>query len=155
MTIFLILGIIAALYVVWLIFRAAAYALPVYAGIALGLHLVDTGHGHGTAILAGFGCGIAVLLLGQLLVAFLPSTALRLVVVAIFTVPAAFAGYQVGIGFGGQLIGQGTLLTLTSVLSGLVAALSAWRSLALPVGADGGATPRSGGSSAPPPASAD
>ena len=155
MTIFLIFGIIAALYVVWLMFRAAAYALPVYVGIALGLHLVETGHGYGAAIVAGFGSGIAVLLLGQLLIACLPSTALRLVVALFFVVPAGFAGYQVGNALGGQLIGQGTLLTLASVLSGLVAALSAWRSLALPVGADGGATPRSGGSSAPPPASAD
>ncbi len=96
MTIFLILGIIAALYVVWLMFRAAAYALPVYTGIALGLHFVETGHGYGVAIVAGFGAGIAVLLLGQLLIAFLPSAALRLFIIAIFMVPAGFAGYQVG-----------------------------------------------------------
>lgn len=155
MTIFLILGIIAALYVVWLIFRAAAYALPVYAGIALGLHLVETGHGYGAAILTGFGAGIAVLLLGQLLVAFLPSVALRLFVVVLFMVPAAVAGYQVGNALGGQLLGQGTVLTLASVLSGLVAALSAWSSLAVPVGGDGGVIPRSADAPAAPPAAAD
>lgn len=155
MTIFLILGIIAALYVIWLIFRAAAYALPVYAGIALGLHLVETGHGYGAAILTAFGAGIAVLLLGQLLLAFLPSTALRFFVVAVFMVPAAFAGYQVGNALGGQLLGQGTLLTLTSAHSGLVAAISAWGSLASPVGDDGGVAPQSGGSAAAPLASAD
>lgn len=155
MTLFLILGIIAALYVVWLIFRAAAYALPVCAGIALGLHLVETGHGHGAAILAGFGAGIAVLLLGQLLIAFLPSTALRLVIVAIFTVPAGFAGYQVGNALGGLWLGQGMLLTLTSGLSGLIAAVSAWRSLALPMGDDGGVTPRPADPRAAPPQPAD
>jgi len=154
-TIFLILGIIAALFVVWLIFRAAAYALPLYAGIALGLHLAQTGHGYGAAILAGFGSGIAVLLLGQLVVAFLPSTALRLFVAVLFMVPAAFAVYQVGNALGSQLLGQGTLLTLTSVLSGLVAAVSAWGSLAWPVGDAGGAVPTAVGSPAAPPASAD
>lgn len=155
MTIFLILGILAALYVVWLMFRAAAYALPVYAGIALGLHLVDAGHGHGTAILAGFGSGVAVLVLGQLLIAFLPSTALRLLVIAIFMVPAGFAGYQVGNALGVQLIGQGFLLTLTSMLSGLVAAISAWGSLALPVREDGGTAPQPAGPRGAPPVSAD
>lgn len=155
MTLFLIFGIIAALYVVWLMFRAAAYALPVYAGIALGLHLVETGHGYGAAIVAGFGAGIAVLLLGQLLIAFLPSTALRLLVVAIFMVPAGFAGYQVGNALGSRLMEQGLVLTLASALSGLVAALSAWGSLALPVGVDEGAVSQASVPPAAPPGSAD
>jgi hypothetical protein len=155
MTLFLILGIVAALYVVWLIFRAAAHALPVYAGIALGLHLVETGHGYGVAIVAGFGAGITVLLLGQILIAFLPSTAWRLFIIAIFMVPAGFAGYQVGNALGGQLMGQGMLLTLASMLSGLVAAISAWGSLALPAEDDGGVGLQPAGPPAASPASAD
>ncbi|MGV3730580.1 MAG: hypothetical protein ACO1NN_07455 [Sphingopyxis sp.] len=136
MTLFLILGIIAALSLIWLIFRAATCALPVYAGIAVGQHLVDVGHGFGAAILAGFGSGIALLLLGRLLIALLTAAPLRLLVIAVFVVPAAYAGYQVGIALGGPLLGQRTLLKSAALFSGLVAALSAWRSVAFPVGDD-------------------
>jgi hypothetical protein len=154
-TLFLILGIVAALYVVVLIFRAAACALPVCAGIALGLHLVETGHGYGAAILAGFGTAIAVLLLGRLLIAFLPSTALRLAIIFLFVVPAGLAGYQVGNALGGQLTGEGIVLTLASVLSGLVAAVSAWNALAMPVGDDRGMASQPIARPAPPPTSAE
>nr|MBP8671571.1 hypothetical protein [Sphingobium sp.] len=73
MTIFLILGAVAGLYVLALLFRLASYALPVYAGLTCAFLLLRHDVGHLGAILGGLAAGIATLLIGQGLVAFIRS----------------------------------------------------------------------------------
>lgn len=53
MTIFLILGAVAGLYVLALLFRLASYALPVYAGLTCAFLLLRHDVGHLGAILGG------------------------------------------------------------------------------------------------------
>lgn len=134
MTILLIFGGIAALYLLWFAIRAAIFALPVYAGVSLAFHMLGSGLGHGAAILCGLVAGIAILFAGRILAALLPSTLVRLFVVALFAVPAGFAGYQLASGLGGLFADPGPLLNLASWTAALVAAISAATSLDLPPG---------------------
>src|SRR3546814_1754910 len=51
MTIFLVLGLFAGLYLLWLLFRLAVYALPVASGISLAFWMRDHDYGYLAAIL--------------------------------------------------------------------------------------------------------
>src|SRR3546814_19592469 len=53
-TIILILGLCAVLYMLWLLFNLAAYALPLYAGLGVCISLLHQGDGFLTSISAGF-----------------------------------------------------------------------------------------------------
>ena len=80
MTIFLILGAVAGLYVLALLFRLASYALPVYAGLTCAFLLLGHDVGHLGAILGGLAAGIATLLIGQGLIAFIRSPMITLII---------------------------------------------------------------------------
>ena len=134
MTILIIFGGLAALYMLSLAFRLAALALPTYAGIFLAVEMIGSGHGHGAAILSGLAAGSAVLLLGRLVAAVAPSTSARLFIVALFAVPAGFAGYRLAHGLAGLLLEAGPWLTVTSAAAALLVASSAATALGLPSG---------------------
>lgn len=53
MTIFLVFGLFAGLYLLWLLFRLATYALPGAAGISLAFWMRDHDYGYLAAILGG------------------------------------------------------------------------------------------------------
>lgn len=127
MTIFLILGGVAALYLIWLLFRLAAYALPVYAGVALGLFLHAEGYGYAAAISSGLAAGGALLVAGRLVIAFSPI--FRWPVVILFVVPAGFAGYQTAGGLAALALDPGAGLSILSWIGALVAASGAWTGL--------------------------
>src|SRR3546814_471218 len=93
-TIILILGLCAVLYMLWLLFNLAAYALPLYAGLGVCISLLHQGDGFLTSISAGFLVGIATLVVGQLLFDFVRSPTLQTAIAILFVLPAAFAGYQ-------------------------------------------------------------
>lgn len=82
------------LFLCWLLFTLAVYALPFFAGISLGLWMCESGSGAFTALLAGLAAAIATLVVGQMLFALARSPLLRLGVALLFAVPAAFAGYH-------------------------------------------------------------
>jgi hypothetical protein len=132
-TILLIFGGIATLYLLWFAFRAAIFALPVYAGISIAFHLLDRDLGHGAAILGGLAPGIGIFVAGRLLAAFAASTLVRLPLVALFAIPAGFAGYQLASGLGGLFADPGPLISLASWTAALIAATSAATSLEGPV----------------------
>src|SRR3546814_12219724 len=77
MTIFLILGAVAGLYVLALLFHLASYALPVYAGLTCAFLLLRHDVGQLGAILGGLSEGIATLRIGQSLIAFMRSPIIR------------------------------------------------------------------------------
>lgn len=122
MTIFLVLGLFAGLYMLWLLFSLAVYALPLYAGLGLAFWMHGAGFGYAPAILAGFAAGFATLFAGQLLFALSGSPLLRLAVALLFVLPAGIAGYHAVHGVFGLAIDPGAALT---ILSGLVATLIA------------------------------
>lgn len=139
MTLALILGGAVALYLIWLLFRLAAYALPVYSALGTGLYLLEHHHGYGTAIAGGLAVGVAVLLVGQFLMAFARSPLLRFLVALLFAVPAGAAGYQAARGLGGMMIDPGAGLTALSLFAAALTASSAWRGLGSPPTGDEGA----------------
>ena len=87
MTIFLILGAVAGLYVLALLFRLASYALPVYAGLTCAFLLLRHDVGHLGAILGGLSAGIATLLIGQGLIGFIRSPMIRVGIACLFAIP--------------------------------------------------------------------
>ena len=90
----LLLIIPLTLFLCWLLFTLAVYALPFFVGVSLGLWMHESGSGAFTALLAGLAAAIATLILGQMLFALARSPLLRFGVALLFAFPAAFAGYQ-------------------------------------------------------------
>lgn len=132
MTIILVLGLFAGLYMLWLLFNLAAHALPLYVGLGLCMWLLHHGHGYVVSISAGFLLGVITLTIGQLLFDIVRIPSLRLAVALLFVIPAGLAGYQLVHGIAGMAIGKGLALTLLSVVGGAFIASSAWRQLVSP-----------------------
>lgn len=132
MTIFLIFAAMAALYLIWLAFRAATFALPLYAGLSIAVAMTGRGYGHGAAILAGAVAGIVILVAGRLIAALVPSDGVRVGIAALFAIPAGFAGYQLAYGLGRLLIDPNSLLVAASAITALVVGASAASALILP-----------------------
>lgn len=130
MTLMIILGSLAALYLIWLLFRLAAFALPVYSAIGAGLFVHTQGYGVAAMLLAAFTTGLIVHLAGQAVFASVRSPLLRFLVALLFAVPAGFAGYQAMSGLLGLLIDVGAWANWLAVAAGLATASAAWRGLA-------------------------
>lgn len=105
--IFSLLGIGA---LIALMFQMAIFALPLFVGVTAGRFACDGGAGALGAIVVGSFAAVGALGLAQVVLAVTRSTALRLLIVFAFAVPAAFAGYNVVLGLsrigGGQGVWQ-------------------------------------------------
>ncbi|HEY5339169.1 MAG TPA: hypothetical protein VIJ85_13260 [Rhizomicrobium sp.] len=77
-----------------LLFNFAVYMLPAYIGLSAGWWAINSGAGVG-GILVGLAAGVFVFLLGQVFLAWNRSLVLRSLVILIFAVPAAYAGYSI------------------------------------------------------------
>ncbi|MFC0687680.1 hypothetical protein [Novosphingobium clariflavum] len=130
MTIFLVLGLFAGLYLLWLLFRLAVYALPVATGISLAFWIRDHDYGYLAAILGGFAAGVAVLVVGQLLFTVIRSPIVRLAIALLFAIPAGIAGYHAVQGVIGFAIDPGMMLSTLSWIGGVTIAVTAWIRLA-------------------------
>lgn len=126
MTLMLILGGVAALYMLGLLFRAAVLALPLCLGVACALMMRDASYSLPAAIAGGFFVGTALYGLAQGLAAVVPPPA-RAAIGLFFAVPAGVAGYQLASRLGGLAIDANILVTLLSGIVGVAAAVSAWR----------------------------
>src|SRR3546814_6447914 len=109
MTIFLVLGLFAGLYLLWLLFRLAVYALPVASGISLAFWMRDHDYGYLAAILGGFAAGVAVLVIGPFLFKVIRSPIVRMAIALLFAIPAGIAGYHTVQGVIGLAIDQGMM----------------------------------------------
>jgi len=131
MTIFLILGAVAGLYVLALLFRLASYALPVYAGLTCAFLLLRHDVGHLGAILGGLSAGIATLLIGQGLIAFVRSPMLRVGIALLFAIPGGIAGFQAAHALGSLATDNSMLLAILESIAAMATFLSAWRSVTM------------------------
>lgn len=136
MTLMLILGGIAALTLVWLLFRAASFALPFYAGAGAALLLHDQSYGMAAVLAAGFMTGLVVHLTGQRFYTSIRSPLLRALVALLFAGPAGFAGYQAVTAVVGLALDKEAWLHGLALAGGLCTASSAWRGLGR-AGSDG------------------
>ncbi|EZP68888.1 hypothetical protein BV96_04122 [Sphingomonas paucimobilis] len=129
MTIFLVLGLFAGLYLLWLLFRLAVYALPVAAGISVAFWMRDHDFGY-LAALGGFATGVVVLVVGQFLCTVIRSPIVRLAIALLFAIPAGIAGYHAVLGVIGFAIDPGVMLSTLSWIGGVIIAVTAWIRLA-------------------------
>lgn len=129
MTLMIILGGAAALYLIWLLFRLAAFALPVYAAIGAGLFVHEQGYGIAATLLAGFATGLIVHLAGQAAFASVRSPLFRCLLALLFAVPAGFAGYYATSGLLALLINNRFWEGCLAIAGGLATAVAAWRTL--------------------------
>ncbi|MDR6849948.1 MAG: hypothetical protein WCS75_01175 [Sphingomonas sp.] len=126
MTILLLFGLFAALYVLWLLIGLAVHALPLYAGLATGFWLHAHGQGLPASILGAILVGAATLAIGRILFDTVRSPLLRLAIAALFVIPAAFAGYHAIYGIAGMALGSGVTLTMLSFIGAMAIAAKAW-----------------------------
>lgn len=98
MIIAILLAIAAIVFMLWLLFALAIYALPFFAAVSVGLWASSTGAGPLGAIGLGLGAGVATLIAGQVLFATVRSPILRFAIALIFAVPAGVAGYHAVLG---------------------------------------------------------
>ncbi|RIA46745.1 hypothetical protein DFR49_1300 [Hephaestia caeni] len=129
MTIILILGVFAGLYMLWLVFSLAIYALPFWAGVTTAFFMHNHGQGLIASILGGFGVAILVLAGGQVLFSTVRSPLARLGLALLYAVPAGIAGYHAVYGIGSMAIGAGAIVTILSWIGAFVIAAAAWRRL--------------------------
>lgn len=128
MTLMIILGAVAAVNIALLMFRLAAVALPLYAGIGTTLYLMDRDLGYFVPILAGLVMGAFILLGGRALCSILPPL-YRFAVVLVFAIPAGFAGYQAARGLAGLGLAESAMLEAIGMAGAFAAAAAAMRGL--------------------------
>lgn len=127
MTLMIILGGIAALYLIWLLFRLAAFALPLYVGVGAALYLHTQNHGIAAVLATGFMTGLLVHLAGRALFVSIRSPLLRFLLASLFAAPAGFAGYQAMSGLASLTTDGGPWVHILAVAAGLATASAAWR----------------------------
>ncbi|MGB3320638.1 MAG: hypothetical protein WA978_09510 [Sphingopyxis granuli] len=132
MTLMLILGGVAIVYCLLLLFRCAKYALPLFAGLALAFYLRDQGSGWMTILAAGLLAGFSVHAFGRYVAGSSAAFAIRICVILLFAGTAAAAGYQAG----GALVELAGLDPWAdrgmSILVALLTGVASWRDLVPP-----------------------
>lgn len=108
MIVAILLAIAAMVFMAWLLFTLAIYALPFFVGLSVALWAHSTGAGVLGAAVFGFFAGVATLGAGQLLFAFARTPLVRFAIALLFAVPAAVAGFHavhgiVGIGSSSEI----------------------------------------------------
>lgn len=92
------LGIVGSLagsfFLCWLLFSLARFALPLFAGMTVGLWAFDQDTGFVPAFLLGSIAGGITLAAGQWLIAAVRPSWLQITVGLMFAIPAAIAGYS-------------------------------------------------------------
>ncbi|NWG24484.1 MAG: hypothetical protein HXY30_08750 [Pseudorhodoplanes sp.] len=126
-----VLGSIAAIGVICcLLFYLAVYALPLFAGVTVGAWAYGSGAGWLGAFAVGAVVGLATLLAGHLLLAFVKPLWLRLVIAAAFVAPAAIAGYHATHGIVKHAMPSETWQIAFSVVGAIIVAITAFARLA-------------------------
>lgn len=128
MTFMIILGALAALYLISLLFRMAAFALPLFCAAGAALWLAGQGHGPGWSLAGGFVIAIAMSAAGQLAMRS-HARPVRAMVGLLFALPACFAGFFATHGIAGLFLANGPLVVLFSLLGAAMAARASWRAL--------------------------
>jgi hypothetical protein len=96
----LILAIVALIFLCWLLFSLAVYALPCFVGLSAGLWVLHHDSGVTVAIAAGLCAGVVALALGRLAFTYLRAPTLRILVALAFVAPAGLAGFYTALGLG-------------------------------------------------------
>jgi hypothetical protein len=114
------------LFICWVLFTLAVYALPFFLAVSLGTFAYQTGAGALGATLVGLISGVLALVLGQAAFAATRTPAVRSTIAAVYAVPAAIAGYHAVHGF--AALGSPTEIwrEVLSIIGALVVAAVTW-----------------------------
>ncbi len=127
MTFLVILGSLGAAFLLWLLFRFAALALPISAGTACMLAMVDNDAEHSVAIACGFVLGCAILTAGQRGYALSASPLARAFILLLFAVPAGAAGYHGAAPIVLSLAGEGAVSAIFCLVIAVLSTAGACR----------------------------
>lgn len=112
-------------FICWLAFNAAIYVVPLLAGLAAGQLAYATGAGWLGAIVVGLISAVILFTLWQALYARANSAMLKAVLLGLFCLPAAFAGYHLVHGLARQAVPSEGWQIAVSLLGALMIAGSA------------------------------
>ena len=104
----------------WLVFAVAVYALPLFIGVAAGIAAHSSEAGAIGAVVVGFVVGVPALACGQLALATVRAPILRLLILAIYIMPAGLAGYGIGRNLAGFGVQNSAWRTVFAVAGALV-----------------------------------
>jgi len=109
----------------WLVFTLAVYALPLIAGVKVGLWAYETGIGPVGGFLVGAAAAVSVAIVGQLLFAFARPLWVRVIVAGLFAGPAAVAGYAATLGIARLAIPSETWQMAVAIIGALAVGITA------------------------------
>ncbi len=89
------LALIGGGYLIYLLFGAASYALPLIAALSAGFAAAHAGASGVGALLLGIAVFMLVIAVSRMATLLLPSHEPRMALILLFAVPAAITGYQV------------------------------------------------------------
>jgi hypothetical protein len=100
----------------WLLFTLAAFALPCFVGLAVGMWAFHTGAGALGGVIVAAVVGFATFGVSQIALAFAPGTWLRLLIIALFVALASVAGYNATHGIAEMAMPSSTWQMIFSVI---------------------------------------
>lgn len=132
MFIILPLTLIGVGFLVYFLFAAASYALPLLAGLSAGFAADHAGASGIDAFLLGTVAFMLVILIGQVATRLLPSPYARMAVVILYAIPASVAGFQVASALL-HLSGAGPWSVIAALAMALVVGSAAAKRHAMPM----------------------
>jgi hypothetical protein len=131
----LIIGVILAMvglaYLCWLLFALAVHALPLFAGVTVGLAAYHGGSGPIGAIIVGAIASSITLIVGQIAFTTLQSPLIRAAIALLFAVPAAVTGYHAALGLAHIAIPAEGWQNALAVGGAIIVAATGWARVAL------------------------
>lgn len=121
----IVLLLVAVGFLCWLVLTLAVYALPLLAGVTVGLWAYETGTGPVGGFLVGAAAAGAVAIVGQLLFAFARPLWVRVIVAGLFAGPAAVAGYAATLGIARLAIPSETWQMAVAIVGAVAVGITA------------------------------
>ncbi|AJA59046.1 hypothetical protein ACVIW2_006230 [Bradyrhizobium huanghuaihaiense] len=118
--IFLAIGFFA-----WLLFTLAVFAVPVFAGVTIGLRAFHTGAGALGGIAVAFAAGAVTFGIGQLALALVTWAWLRLLIIILYVAPATVAGYSATHGIAQMAMSSPTWQTVFAIAGAVAVSITA------------------------------
>ena len=134
----IILSFVGLAYLCWVMFALAVHALPLFAGVTVGIAAYQSGSGPIVAIVVGATAGAITLMAGQLAFNTSRSVPIRAAVTLLFAVPAAVAGYHAAYGFASIVVPTDGWRQAMAVAGAMIVAATASARLAFYAPPDAG-----------------
>lgn len=109
----------------WLLFTLAVFALPTFTGVYACIWAYHTGAGMLGAAIVGSAAAGATFGIGELLLLVVPWTWARLLIIAVYTIPAVAAGYSATHGISLMVMSSPIWQMIFSVIGAVAAGITA------------------------------